>query len=84
MLSVTSSVKLSVVSVSSVVASVYIVTFSCVTVVYNCVDSTVAGTDSVVDVVSCLPQEAKDKIQTVIKAKIIFLFIMFILRLLLN
>ena len=67
MLSVISSVKLSVGSVSSVVASVSVVTVSSVTVVSACVDSTVAGTDSVVAAVSCLPQEAKDKIHTVIK-----------------
>ena len=66
MLSVISSVKLSVGSVSSVVASVSVVTVSSVTVVSACVDSIVVGTDSVVAVVSCLPQEAKDKIHTVI------------------
>ena len=45
------------------------------TVVSAGVDSTVAGTDSVVAEVSCLPQEAKDKIHTVIKVKIVAFFI---------
>lgn len=41
------------------------------TVVSACADSTVAVMDSLPDVVSCLPQEAKDKIHTVIKVKIV-------------
>ena len=45
------------------------------TVVSACADSTVAVMDSLPDVVSCLPQEAKDKIYTVIKVKIVVFFI---------
>lgn len=41
------------------------------TVVSGCADSTVVVMDSVVAVVSCLPQEAKDKIHKVIKVKIV-------------
>ena len=41
------------------------------TVVSACADSTVAVMDSLPDVVFCLPQEAKDKIHTVIKVKIV-------------
>ena len=44
------------------------------TVVSACADSTVAVMDSLPDVVSCLPQEAKDKIHTVIKVKIVVFF----------
>ena len=70
----------SVCSISSVsVVSVVSVVASEVSVVSACVDSTVAGTDSVVAVVYCLPQATIDN--PIIKLKIvtsIFLFIIFL------
>ena len=59
---------------SSTTSVLYIVSVV-VSAISTCADSTAVGMDSVVAVVSCFPQEEKDKIHIVTSVKIIFLFI---------
>ena len=67
------SISLVLSSTTSVLSIVSVV----VSAVSTCADSTAVGMDYVVAVVSCSPQETKDKIHIAISAKIIFLFIVY-------